>query len=325
MLPKNVKWIFCGGMIRSGSTLQYQLVCNLVERAGLGSKGGFYDGGRELDEYASPQGITVVKSHIFDMHIQKTFLKDEAIAFYIYRDIRDVAVSAMYKFSVTFADLLNKQWLDYAINVGSLWESQNKVRSFRYEESTNDIEGFIKATADYLGIEINIGDIQELAQEHSLTEQRKRADYLKQRGLKIDDVTQLHSDHIFTGTTGIWRESLDRIQQDTLNILYGDWLRQKDYEVSQEDNNLAESIAHWRKGDYMRQRENVSNLIRSRAELTLRIENMQARLKELKELKEFKNVAQNRIKYLVQQKTELEVELNALKHRYRLFEKLLGR
>ena len=29
-------WVFCGGMIRSGSTLQYQIAADLVERLGVG-------------------------------------------------------------------------------------------------------------------------------------------------------------------------------------------------------------------------------------------------------------------------------------------------
>ena len=308
MLTKDVKWIFCGGMIRSGSTLQYQLVCNLLERAGIGSGGGFYDGSKDLSDYAEPQGVTVVKSHIFDMPIQKAFLKNEAIGFYIYRDIRDVAVSAMRKFSVSFPDLLNKQWLDYAINAGSLWESQNKVRSFRYETSVNDIETFIKTTAEDLEIEIRMEDIQSLAQEHSLKEQRKRADDLKESCRQVDDITQLHFDHIAAGAAGIWRGSLNREQQDTLNILFGDWLQQKDYEVSQVENLLAKSIANWRKGECIRQKENFSNLVKSRTELAISKENMKARIANL-----------------LEEKNSILKELNVLKRRYRIFEKLLGR
>ncbi len=58
--------IICAGMIRSGSTLQYQVVSDLVEQRGLGQRAGFVESKTFSNVRArleNADGLTVIKVH----------------------------------------------------------------------------------------------------------------------------------------------------------------------------------------------------------------------------------------------------------------------
>ena len=86
--------IVCNGMIRSGSTLQYNLIRLQVEATFSGKAEGFI-GKKELNSerlqfWQKDVALHVIKSH----DILPEWMRAEGIKLvYIYRDIRDVAVS----------------------------------------------------------------------------------------------------------------------------------------------------------------------------------------------------------------------------------------
>ena len=92
--------VLCCGMIRSGSTLQFNLARTLVERAGRGESVGWASeqGGQlsreQIEDLAADERMMVVKSHDL-LGIDKAPLPEGAFSLlYSYRDIRDVAGSA---------------------------------------------------------------------------------------------------------------------------------------------------------------------------------------------------------------------------------------
>src|SRR5271156_1399475 len=92
--------LICCGMIRSGSTVQYQVVAELVERNSLGRRAGFVDEQNVVDVLADVRaihGMTVVKAHQLIPQLRTALQEGTARLFYTFRDLRAVAVSAMRK------------------------------------------------------------------------------------------------------------------------------------------------------------------------------------------------------------------------------------
>ena len=65
-------WIFCCGMRRSGSTLQYQLTARIVEEEGIGKRVEWVkpaDFPVLREKYKDYEGLKVFKSHIYTSEI----------------------------------------------------------------------------------------------------------------------------------------------------------------------------------------------------------------------------------------------------------------
>ncbi|MAE32416.1 MAG: hypothetical protein CMO43_12650 [Verrucomicrobiales bacterium] len=111
--------VVCNGMPRAGSTLQWNLVCELAEATGYGAPIGAtaldsisQDG---VDAASRGERIYVVKQHdVWPGLIERVQRNEPGIRVcYIYRDLRDVAVSMQNKWSRTWEALL--QALDEAV------------------------------------------------------------------------------------------------------------------------------------------------------------------------------------------------------------------
>src|ERR1044071_1291460 len=102
--------VICVGLYRSGSTWQYQIAADLVERHRDGHRHGFVDS-------LSPESGTwdVVKLHDPDDTCAERLRQGQALGLYIYRDLRDVAFSLMHKANRTFDEMIAEQRLQACI------------------------------------------------------------------------------------------------------------------------------------------------------------------------------------------------------------------
>ena len=71
--------------------------------------------------------------------VKSGMLNNGAKAVYSCRDIRDVAVSAMRKFEMTFDELIKKGWLDRAIEDYHQWTAMPDVLISPYESFPNNL------------------------------------------------------------------------------------------------------------------------------------------------------------------------------------------
>lgn len=148
--------IVCNGMMRAGSTLQYNIVRNLIEKMGFGAGHGFFQESQfrnyesQFDCWANDQSCHVIKIHeIYPKSVEMVASGRMKIC-YIYRDIRDVAVSAKRKFGYKGSDLFGA--LDRAISTyyemktipGVLWQ--------KYENAIKDRPGSVRTIALYLDL-----------------------------------------------------------------------------------------------------------------------------------------------------------------------------
>lgn len=260
--------VLCLGMKRSGSTLQYNLARNLVESADS-LEGGYIlsmapeQRSKLFDEYAADTKLCVVKSHT--MPPEAASLPAEQVRFcYIYRDIRDVAVSIRAKGGLTGEKLL--AYLDTCIDDYHEIIQVDSLLKQKYEDVMADTPTAIRELADFLAVPVDDQLVQRINEqcsiETALSKQKpslrssvrailvrlSRAvggkDGLRKWGAprwllrrmhlprpKIDSRTELHADHISKdkGACGLWRTSLPKKDIEVISQRYADWLAEVGY------------------------------------------------------------------------------------------------
>lgn len=235
-------WILCAGMIRSGSTLQYQMASSIVEYAGVGCRLKYVQESEfetVLNRQKEYTGLNVVKIHVCTLTLATLAQKSDTKVIYCYRDIRDVAVSAMRKFDLSFDALINVGWLDQAITDYFAWTNMPNVLVSRYDEMTPNLKQEMLRISVFLGLTINDDTLSKLARKFEIPVQKQRIDALKQRyGQRIDDseivfdeIELLHHNHIHKGEIDGWRHILSPWQQRFLTERYSQWLDSLGYNL----------------------------------------------------------------------------------------------
>lgn len=103
--------IFCCGMIRSGSTVLYQIASAIVELRGIGERRGYY----EPPQFPYNPGVPAPGWSVYKVpwlcEREKQLLRDGAIALYSYRKTDEALESAYRAFQVPAGD----RWLHRAL------------------------------------------------------------------------------------------------------------------------------------------------------------------------------------------------------------------
>ena len=241
-------WIFCCGMMRSGSTLQYQIVSQLVEDAGIGQRITWHnpnDFPQLQEQYADTQEWKVLKSHAFTPAMGAEFNRG-AKGVYIYRDIRDVLVSMSRKQKVSAGKIINGDFIQEQLSNYEQWTQQPRVLVSRYEDVIADLATEVRRIANHLEITVDDSYCQQLAQDYDLDKQKERIEDAKRIGdldvrgrMTIDKHSLLHTDHIQDGRVDVWKQSLSGHHIGKLEAIAGDWLKAHGYE-------LNKASAFWR-------------------------------------------------------------------------------
>lgn len=236
-------WVFCCGMQRSGSTVQYQIAARLVEQAGLGKRVAWVEPGRfpELrDRYADVPGLKVFKNHVCTDEMAAEFARGTAVGIYSYRDPRDVFVSNMKKYSSSFEQLWCGGFLETSLWNYERWTRLPRVLVSRYETMIGDLAAEVERIATHLGIVLDGPACQRIADEYSLEKQRQRiASFgaetpLKDgyAGARYDPESMLHTDHIQGGVVGGWQGRLTTGELAQIENATAGWLREHGYRLS---------------------------------------------------------------------------------------------
>ncbi len=219
--------VFCAGMVRSGSTLQYNIVREIAELSG-GQGEGYTDHitpNSYPDHWWFDNRLHIVKTHEVTHHvIRQKFC-------YTYRDIRDVAAS-----------LKQKSWLPLRAYTKYIDESlRNFERAkaaggliIRYEDLFGDRRQSIIEHAEWLQSPITDMQIAEIETHTYISYTKATVSTLRAKlhiGRKFDPQTLRHPDHIskFGGVPGAWREVLSKRQQREMNERYKGWLGENGY------------------------------------------------------------------------------------------------
>ncbi len=236
-------WIFCCGMQRSGSTLQFQITARLVEDAGLGKRVEWTKPdrfNRLRRQYAAAAEWKIFKNHNCTEKMEKEFHRQNAMGVYSYRDLRDVYVSTMRKNEVTFEQLWAAKFLEQCLRQYQQWTSLPRVLTSKYETMMADLPGEVARIAAHLGIAADAEKCRQIADEHAIERQKERIEESIREGrLKhgyakayFDPDTNLHTNHIHAGEVGGWKGVLSEEQAAKIESLGGDWLAAHGYALT---------------------------------------------------------------------------------------------
>lgn len=178
-------WVFCGGMVRSGSTLQFQITVRLVEEAGAGKQVEWAkpNGFPELQQkYAAYTGYKVFKIHECTDAVISEFHQHNAMGVYVFRDLRDVFVSMMRKESVTFKRLWQAPFLNGCLEQYKKWISLPGVLVSRYEDMMVDLPKEVARIATHLGIQLEPQKYNKIAADYGVERQLERIAAAKESG-----------------------------------------------------------------------------------------------------------------------------------------------
>ncbi|MCG3119041.1 MAG: hypothetical protein ALAOOOJD_01369 [bacterium] len=235
-------WIFCCGMQRSGSTLQFQITAQLVEAAGLGKRVEWVKPelfGKLRKALADEPGWKVFKMHVCTDKMADEFHRQNAMGVYVYRDLRDVMVSMIRKYDTTFETLLDGGFVDDCLLHYQRWTSLPRVLVSKYETMMADLANEVERIAAHLGITLRAEQYRQIAAEHNMAQQKQRIEAAKKDGnlrrgvvdsVRFDPYTNLHTNHIHEGEIGGWQAALAPEQVARLEAQAGNWLRAHGYE-----------------------------------------------------------------------------------------------
>lgn len=227
------RFLFCGGMLRSGSTLQYNIASELIERTGIGRREAWVDDHSAYFADCDNQNQVVsFKSHILTAEIRSLVCDGKAKALTCFRDVRDVVASWQAKTG-------QRQSIDDALSLvrGAIaqlleWEtldSSDRLLS-RYEDFAFDVKGEVLRAADFLGLEINEGIALDVSSALSVLSLQERLvslpedDFTKSGGFVWDSRTLVHVDHLNGGVIGRAKDELSGDVYSAITDTYSDWL-----------------------------------------------------------------------------------------------------
>lgn len=221
-------YVLCVGLHRSGSTWQYQVAADLIER---------HHGGRRLGFVGSPlpagDGWAVLKWHDPAPEYARLLSDGRARAIYCYRDLRDVAYSLMHKVGESFDEMIAARRLETCLAADAFWSAQPNTLVQRYEDVVRSPGTAIEQIAATLGVELDITEVLDLKARYSIEANAARAAQVAANPanvLEYDPSTLLHWNHIRQGEVGGWRHDASPEQRRMLANLVGDWLIRRGYE-----------------------------------------------------------------------------------------------
>lgn len=227
-------FVFCGGMQRAGSTLQFQLAAHLVEAAGRGQRMEWAAPDQlpaVLRQHARSRDLLVVKTHVFTDAVEAEFRAGRAYGVYCYRDIRDVIVSIIHKESKPFDAVWVADRVASNLKWYAQWTRQPRTLVTRYETLIADIPAEVTRIAAHLGLTLTPDAAASIAAQYTPDQQRQRMAAASAGG--FDPHSLLHHNHLSAsaGQPGGWRGALtpEQIAFIERPDIAGDWLRALGY------------------------------------------------------------------------------------------------
>lgn len=190
-------------------------------------------------EYQNQPGYLVLKNHQLTEPARQLLQKQQALSLGIHRDLRDVAVSIMNKWQISFDEMMAQGFLENAIEMSAAWALLPGHLEMRYDDLVQNPAQEIIKIAHHLQLDHHAADIETIIAEHSLEKQQKKVQQIQQEKIKNhiqgdywDEDLLLHHNHITTGKSGAWRTVFSNAQIQQVEQRFGDWLRNHGYPLS---------------------------------------------------------------------------------------------
>ena len=237
-----IKWVFCGGMYRSGSTLQYNIASKIIELLNFGKRERWLAVENHRDYFCKPREsmVRTFKSHILSPEIREILKQAEGVAIASFRDVRDVVASQQTKRREKFTPVRCTKAARSAIRNFCDWEELPCEQRYisKYECFVGNIGNEICNIAKAIGCEVTYNQVASIERELDPETVKKRLAMLEEKdfsygkGFKFETTTNFHIDHFNGGVVGRYRYELGADCIDALNSEFGDWLLSKGYSVT---------------------------------------------------------------------------------------------
>lgn len=238
--------VVCNGMLRAGSTMQYNVARSLVAASGAGNGEGFFT---EAELLAMPAEIAEWQRdplyHIVKTHDACEWLLnagEHTRICYIHRDLRDVAASIRRKWPQS--ELMSA--LDRAVDSYHTIAAGSGVLVQKYEDFSRQPVVAATELSRHLQLDLTPAAILKAVEENSVEHAVERAARLRRSPGALlrrvarrfalgrdhyDSESLLHDDHISetAGATGVWRDVLTAGEIAEIENRFGDWLRLAGY------------------------------------------------------------------------------------------------
>ncbi len=268
--------IICNGMQRSGSTLQYNWVVALAEMKNVGINEGFFtvtdflNKLENIQTWVNDEVFHIIKAHDFLPICKLNYQNDKIKIIYIYRDLRDVALSLKIKYAASDKNIL--QTIDRMVEIYDKIKKHPYSLIQCYEEVIENKAKAISEIIKFLNMELNYEAIQKVLKGTDIQEIQKKIKRMPIRykiGQTINNLfkrlpyalkrlprrigfvaffrrhvvpynithkdSQFHMNHISKnkGKPGQWRIQLDQNLIQFLNTRYKSWFTQNQYPVNE--------------------------------------------------------------------------------------------
>jgi len=243
-----MRYLFCVGMFRAGSTWQYNVASQLAE-AHLGAvRLGFVEGkvfaaAHALGRHEYP--LMTLKAH--DRHT--AYLPELGAGLvtplYTHRDLRDVAYSYMHKAKLGFDQVVAEGFFARVLENDAFWRAQDRLLIQRYDTIVAEPARAVRAIADHLGLKLRRGEAERLAAEHSWEANLGRTREVRRKAAAVgidlehrdhvfehDPHSLLHWNHLREGQAGAsWRRRATPKERAAFAEHCGPWLIANGYEA----------------------------------------------------------------------------------------------
>lgn len=237
-------WIICCGMMRSASTLQYQLTSEIVKYKNMGKSIGWVEPNKFSyfkDKYHNYQGFLIAKCHKYIKESVELDRKENAKFIYSFRDIRDVYVSLKNKNHSKLSFWIILQQIESALSDYQSWNKLNNILCSKYEIFTKDLSQEVLRIANHINIGLSLKEAHKISCNFTLPRQIEKTeifDYNK-LGIKVNENTVydpkslLHKNHIFSGESELWKREMTNLQLSIMEGVFYNWLVENNYLISQ--------------------------------------------------------------------------------------------
>ena len=247
--------IFCCGMMRSGSTVQYQIVTELIESRNLGISIGWISqfnatAAKILEDAARRDDkMIVLKTHHYTAEAASLHERGLAKMIYSYRDLRDVVVSLGHQFYDSPEEVLSGSTVSRLLRNDYRWRHLPDILVSRYESIVDELPKEVLRIAHHLNISLTAQQAASIADKFSLARQRQRIGQLQlpsapEAANIYDPVNQLHPGHIQSATVGQWQSVLSSSQVTALESAILSWLVDRGYLVEATQPDRVEEVAN---------------------------------------------------------------------------------
>lgn len=227
------------GMRRGGSTLQFQVLGDILRTSGVRFESRFVDELEAADLAPGPDGLVrIVKTHAVPKEVMDSGAA-HMHCFHIYRDPRDALVSYLAKYESAYTDERASRFLRMIQAEFNYWRGIEGVYSVRYEDVVSALSDEVARCARAMGADLGPDEIGRIAESRSLESQKRRikeVDWGAESTIRsgqdlIDPETQLHSNHIRTGGCGAWQQELNKSGAAFIEANFGDWIEEMGYHL----------------------------------------------------------------------------------------------